>query len=368
MTTSKRRVSAATSPQQHWKITLLVAGVAAAVFLWPYLAIISFAAITAYLFYPVHARLVRRMPAMVSAAVTVAFALVIVAVPLALMLLVAFAQGVSFASSFASYIQTGATGSLHDEVQSVVNQVNAVIEPVSAGRLHVTVESVRQFFATTVPVLLKSLASFMVAIASSLPSLFTAVTIYLFTVIAFLAHGASILENLRTVSPFDQRMTRLYFVRTGAMIKASMWSQLLISFVLALLTAILLILVGGGPYFFFLVGLLTVLNMIPLGSAPLVYIISAVAIMAGNISGGLWVFVIYQFVICNIDNFMRPRLIPKSVRLNTALMVLSIFCGLYYFGILGLIYGPLIMILLLTTYEVYLEYRQGEVRPPEKTA
>lgn len=352
--------------ESHWKVTLVIAVVAAAAFLWPYLGILSFAAVSAYLFYPIHARIARKLPAMIAAAVTVALAVIIVVLPIAVTLLVAFAQGVSFATSTATYFQTGTNGSLRDEIEAIVDQVNAVVDPISAGQLHLSIESIQNFFANTVPTLLKTLLDIMIGFASSIPALFTVTTIYLFAFMAFLARGTKILDDLRSISPFDERMTALYFTRTGAMIKASMLSQLLISFILAILTALLLLIVGAGPYFFFLVGLLTLLNMIPLGSAPLVYIISIVAIATGNIAGGLWVFVIFQFVICNIDNVMRPRLIPKSVRLNTALMVLSIFCGLFYFGLLGLIYGPLIMILLLTTYETYVDYRKGTLIKEKK--
>ena len=343
----------------HWKVTLLIAALAALVFLWPYLGIICFAAISAFLFYPIYSKVAKKLPSMVAAAITVFSAILIIVVPVTLTLLVAFAQGVSFASSVTSHIQQGPEGSLRNEISAVVDQVNYIIDPISAGQLHLSIDSIQHFFAATVPQLAKTLMGAVIDIASSIPALFTVVTIYLFTFMAFLVRGAKILDELRMVSPFDSRLTALYFSKAGAMIKASMLSQLLIAFVLAALTALVLLLVGAGPYFFFLVGVLTILNMIPLGSAPLVYIICGVAIATGNIAGAIWVFLIYQLVICNIDNFMRPRLIPKSVRLNTALMVLSIFCGLYYFGILGLVYGPLVMILLLTTYEMYVEYRQS---------
>lgn len=192
----------------------------------------------------------------------------------------------------------------------------------------------------------------------------------LFLFLYMLARGAKILDDLRTISPFDRKTTALYFSRMGAMIKASMVSQLLIAFILAVLAALtLLVFIGGGEYFFFMVGVLTILNMVPLGSAPLIYVICAVAIASGNISGGIWTLIIYQLLICNIDNIMRPRLIPKSVRLNAGLMVLSVFSGLYYFGALGLVYGPLIIIMLLTTYETYVEYvRKGQKKTRLKQA
>lgn len=353
----------------RWKIAILVALVAAVWFVWPYLGLIAFAAVSAYLFYPLHRWLGRYMPPLAAAGLTVLSGILVILVPIALILVLALAQGVSFATAAAHMLQAQSTGSLQGDVEAAIAQVNAVIEPISAGQWSVSIEGIQEFFANTMPELLKALGGVLLTLASSIPALFTALTLYIFLFLYMLARGARVLDDLRIISPFDRKTTALYFSRMGAMIKASMVSQLLIAFILAVLAALtLLFFIGGGEYFFFLVGILTILNMIPLGSAPLIYVICAVAIASGNISGGLWTLIIYQLVICNIDNIMRPKLIPKSVRLNAALMVLSVFSGLYYFGALGLVYGPLIIIVLLTTYETYVEYaggRQQQMKPKE---
>ena len=45
-----------------------------------------------------------------------------------------------------------------------------------------------------------------------------------------------------------------------------------------------------------------------------------------------------------------------KAELNPALVILSAFGGLNLFGVLGVIYGPVIMIFLITTVEIYLEH------------
>lgn len=341
----------------RWKVAITLAIIAGLWFVWPYVGIICFAAISAYLFYPLYRWIGRYMPSMAAAAVTVLSGMLVILVPVALILVLAVAQGVSFATTAAHVLQAQSTGSLQGDVEAAIAQVNTVLEPISAGQWSLSLEAIQSFFANTMPELLKALGGVLLTLASSIPVLFTTMTLYLFLFLYMLAKGAGIIDDLRVISPFDRETTSLYFSRMGAMIKASMVSQLLIAFILAILAALtLLVFIGGGNYFFFMVGVLTILNMVPLGSAPLIYVICAVAIASGNISGGIWTLIIYQLVICNIDNLMRPRLIPKSVRLNAGLMVLSVFSGLYYFGALGLVYGPLVIIILLTTYETYVGY------------
>ena len=53
---------------------------------------------------------------------------------------------------------------------------------------------------------------------------------------------------------------------------------------------------------------------------------------------------------------LRPVLVPKGAYLNPALVMLSVFGGMGLMGPIGLIYGPVIMILLVTSVEVYTKY------------
>ena len=52
---------------------------------------------------------------------------------------------------------------------------------------------------------------------------------------------------------------------------------------------------------------------------------------------------------------MRPKLVPSEARLDPALTLLSVFSGMAFFGFLGIVLGPVIMIVIVTTIQVYLE-------------
>lgn len=346
------------SIETHWKVTMTVALVLALIFFWPLLGAICFAAIMAFLFYPMYRWFCKFLPSVISVVGTLIVSVCVIALPIALVLIVAIAQGVSLASDIAHTLQVSSNNSTLQGIEKIVGQVNEILAPLFNGQVTLSVSGVRNFFADTLPPLIKALVSAAVGFASSFPTLLTFVTVYFFLFIAFLMSGKSILEQLRVISPFNNKTTELYFVRTGGMIKASMLSQLLIAFILSFLTAILLLLLGLGPYFFFLVIVMTLLNMIPLGSGLIVYPIAIIAILLGNVAGGIWVIIIYSFVICNLDNMLRPKLIPKNVQLVPALMTLAVFCGIQYFGILGVVYGPVIAIILLTTFETYIDYKR----------
>jgi predicted PurR-regulated permease PerM len=56
-----------------------------------------------------------------------------------------------------------------------------------------------------------------------------------------------------------------------------------------------------------------------------------------------------------IDIFLRPKLLAEEASLHFALFILAIFGGIAWAGVMGLFYGPIIMLLLVTTIEIYVE-------------
>jgi predicted PurR-regulated permease PerM len=82
-------------------------------------------------------------------------------------------------------------------------------------------------------------------------------------------------------------------------------------------------------------------------------------ILFGNVFGGIFVIAWHLIVVTNIDNVLRPILIPRQARLDSALMLLAVFAGITMFGFLGIVIGPVLMIVIVTTISVYLAVFKG---------
>lgn len=137
------------------------------------------------------------------------------------------------------------------------------------------------------------------------------------------------------------------------------------------LTATIALQLTGFGYFFFLL-LFTFLSIIPLGAGILVVPIGVLMILSGNVGGGIFLLLVQYLLLANIDNVLRPLLIPKLIRLNFALLMLSVFGGLSVFGFMGIAVGPIIMVLVITTVQMYVPYvetrRSPAISKPKKTA
>ena len=75
--------------------------------------------------------------------------------------------------------------------------------------------------------------------------------------------------------------------------------------------------------------------------------------LQGRIGAGIFFLVFYIVLSGSIEYFFKPKLVGKRVRMHTLIVFLSIIGGLKLFGILGIIYGPLVVTAFLTLAEIY---------------
>ena len=62
---------------------------------------------------------------------------------------------------------------------------------------------------------------------------------------------------------------------------------------------------------------------------------------------------IFGIISTNIDHFLRPLIIAKRARIHASIIIIGMIGGVFYFGILGFILGPLIIAYLLIVLEGY---------------
>ena len=341
--------------QRVWTGALLVIGVVAVWFFWPQLGTVVLAALMAYLFYPFYVKLKgKKEKSGLAAFATLAVSFLIVIIPVAFVAISAFGQLATFASqaSNSQYWQN-----MPEFIDRAIDVTNDVLGPITGQSPSITEDGIVSFLRNTVPAVARGSAQFLLGIATSLPQLGIAFIVYIYMFIAFLKYGPRILAKIRAMSPFDKEITEHYLERIGLMTNAMVKGQLILSMITAAFTAILLVFLGYGHLFFILFVLFTVLNFIPLGSGIVVVPMAIFSMFTGQFWTALLVIVLY-YAFGNLEPLWRSKLIPKKIQLPVASMMLATFCGIAYFGILGIVYGPVIMILIITTVNLYIEAKR----------
>ncbi len=75
--------------------------------------------------------------------------------------------------------------------------------------------------------------------------------------------------------------------------------------------------------------------------------------LKGRIGVGIFFLFFYLFLSGGVEYLLKPRIVGKQVQMPTLLVFLAIIGGLKLFGILGIIYGPLIATFFLTLTDIY---------------
>jgi predicted PurR-regulated permease PerM len=169
-----------------------------------------------------------------------------------------------------------------------------------------------------------------------------------------LIHKQKLVQLIRQLNPLGEHITDMYLSKMAAMVKGTVNGQFVIALCQGLAGAISIYLGGFHEGFFVFFLILTLLSVVPLGSGIITIPFGLGMILFGNIWGGVFVVLWHIIVITNIDNILRPILVPPAARLDPALMLLAVFAGINMFGFWGLVIGPVLMILIVTTIKVYL--------------
>ena len=102
-------------------------------------------------------------------------------------------------------------------------------------------------------------------------------------------------------------------------------------------------------------GVMAVLAFLPIFGIGLVMIPAAIILAVNNNVGqGIFLFVFYLILSLTMEYIFKPKLVGDQVKMHTLLVFLSIIGGLNVYGVLGIIYGPLIVTAFLTLSDIYL--------------
>ena len=113
--------------------------------------------------------------------------------------------------------------------------------------------------------------------------------------------------------------------------------------------------------------IMAVLAFLPIVGVGAVFLPAALyLILQGRLAAGIFFVVFYVLLSGGIEYLFKPKLVGKRVQMHTLLVFLSIIGGLKLFGILGIIYGPLVVTAFLTLTDIYESSYRGIVEPRSK--
>lgn len=120
-------------------------------------------------------------------------------------------------------------------------------------------------------------------------------------------------------------------------------------------------LAGGTVFWFFglpnafLWGvIMALLAFLPIIGIGVVFLPTVIFLfLKGRIGASIFFLIFYLLLSGGVEYMLKPRVVGKKVQMHTLVVFLAIIGGLKIFGILGIIYGPLIATAFLTLTDIY---------------
>jgi predicted PurR-regulated permease PerM len=200
------------------------------------------------------------------------------------------------------------------------------------------------------------LANLAVSLGASIPQLLATGILFLALVVTLLPAYDDLIARLQELSPLDVDISQRYIHKATVMVISMIKGIFLIAIIQGLAMGFFFWL-ANIPFTWFLTILSMAFAIIPaVGISFIVLPLAAILFLLGNTGGALIVLFGFYGVVNWIDTLLRPKLVSREAYFNFALILLSVFGGMAVAGVLGIVYGPVLMILFLTSIDIYAEY------------
>ncbi len=347
-------------PNTHYFLFFLMALVFLGCFsiIRPYIHTILLAAILSFVASPIHRRIETRLNNRknLSALVSCLLLTTVVIIPLVFLLFSLIQQGVSSFNAMYDWIAAEKYQIImeHPLVINLYAWVNDQLPDIRKifPDLNLTNLKLDRLVMDTTAAMGKTILNQGGHVMGNIGSFIGKFCLMIFTFFFLIRDEARILNRILHLAP----LTRSQEMQIIDKIKEIAKSALLGTFVTALAQGI------AGGLAFYICGLpglfwgmvMAFASLIPMVGTALIWVPAAIyLVISGNLWLSLFLVLWCMIVVGGIDNFVRPLFMQNGSEMNTLLIFFSILGGINSFGLLGLLYGPLLFGLALVLLFIY---------------
>ena len=187
----------------------------------------------------------------------------------------------------------------------------------------------------------------------NLPSFLLQFAVFLFTFYFAIRDGDELKKYISTLSPFSKETEKKFLKEFRGITNAIVFGQVLIGIIQGLALGVGLFILGI-PNAIILTFIACLVSIIPVLGSWLVWLpVGLFLLLSGQTFAGIFILLYGALFVATIDNVLRPYIISRQSNLPVALSVIGTIGGLYFFGITGLVLGPLVIAYILIIIEFY---------------
>ncbi len=200
-------------------------------------------------------------------------------------------------------------------------------------------------------------------VASNIFQLVFYFCLMLIVVFYLLIDGNTLTEYIYKLSPLPREDNEKLFEKFGNMAGAILVGNGLGGLIQGIL--------GGTAFFLFgldapflwgiIMGFLAFLPVVGIGAVLIPA--SVILMLKHRLAAGIFMLVFYAVVSLGIEYIFKPKIVGDRVKMHPLIIFFAVLGGLKIYGILGIIYGPLVATLFLTLADIYFANFQILIEP-----
>lgn len=318
--------------------------------LWPFWSILILSFLLSNLFRPIYVFLNNKLPDSIASIITCILIIALVFIPLIFFITALTGEALSL-------YQWGRDSRVALKIQLFIQespyilQLQEYLQEVGFNFNPQQITDSLTYVAKTGGLMLYNQAS---AWAANIMQFFFMFCMMILVIFFFLIDQAKLVNYIVKLSPLPDDEDRLLIKKFEEIANAVLKGNGICGLIQGILAGSLFSVLGlNSPILWGCI--MSILAFLPIFGIGLV-MIPAAAILAlnGSIGTGIFVFFFYLALSFSMEYLVKPKMVGDQVKMHTLLVFLSIIGGLSLYGVLGIIYGPLIMTAFLTLSEIYL--------------
>lgn len=177
--------------------------------------------------------------------------------------------------------------------------------------------------------------------------------VWLYSMFFFLMDGEKLLEKILYYLPLQDHDEQQMLDRFTSVTRATLKGTAVIGILQGGLAGLAFWAVGIPSATFWGV-IMVVLSIIPSVGTAVVWLPVVIVLgLSGAMGKAVVLLVFCGLVVGSLDNLLRPILVGKDTKMHELMIFLGTMGGIFMFGIVGVIIGPIIAALFVTVWEIY---------------
>lgn len=313
----------------------------------PFLGIVVGSFILVEFFYPLYKRIAVRIGPWPASILTTLITILTVVIPILVVLIFAAAEAITFGAKLQSLLTD--SGIIDQSGMIDLSQFKSIFEALNIDASTININDLVLQVGGQAGQLIYGILS---TIINNFANLLLKGFFMVFTMIYIFVDYEKIGKSVRKISPLPDDLDLLFAEKFRATTRAVLKGTFIIAILQATSVAIVMAFMQIEPLILWWV-IMVLLSIIPVGSGLVWFPLGLILIASGRFAEGIFL-IGYSAVIINvIDTTFRPKLIKEGTNLHPVLALFSALGGLGTFGLIGLIYGPLIAVFFISIMEIY---------------